>query len=258
MGRKQEDCEKLRPLWGRGEALSLNAQQVKALEQLFGHNFGDCDILRQAFVHSSYLHENPSFPLMSNERLEFLGDAFLNYVAAAYLYQRFPEEPEGTLTKLRAGAVQRDTLARVARSLDLGQYLLLGRGEERTGGRERASILANVYEAAVGALLVDGGEVTARAFVLRTLSDPLREVVAGTLGADFKSQLQEFCQARKWDAPVYQVVAEEGQPHAKRFQVQVLVHEEALGRGSGSNRQRAEKEAACQALTVLQERESAS
>lgn len=235
----------------------MNAQHVNALEQLLAHHFGDRDILRQAFVHSSYLHENPSFPLVSNERLEFLGDAFLNYVAAAELFHRFPEEPEGTLTKLRAGAVQSDTLARIARSLDFGQYLLLGRGEERTGGRERASNLANVYEAAVGALLLDGGETPARAFVLRTLSEPLQEVVAGTLGADYKSQLQEFCQARKWDPPVYQVVAEEGQPHAKRFQVQVVVQAEALGRGSGSNRQRAEKEAARQVLTVLQERESA-
>lgn len=207
-------------------------------------------------MHSSYLHENPGAPLASNERLEFLGDAFLGYVVAAELYQRFPEEPEGTLTRLRAGAVQRDTLAAVARGLGLGHYLLLGKGEERTGGRDRASNLASLYEAVVGALLLDGGEAVAREFVLRTLRDVLQAVAEGTLGADYKSQLQEYCQARGWVSPDYRVVTEEGPPHARRYVVEALVQGEALGHGMGPNKQGAEKDAARSALATLGQREA--
>ena len=176
-------------------------------------------------------------------------------MVAQELFQQFPEEPEGTLTKLRAGAVQGDTLARVARTLGLGHYLLLGRGEERTGGRERGSNLASLYEAIVGALLEDGGEAKARAFILSSLATTLQAVVAGTLGADYKSELQEFCQANGWQSPVYKVISEEGPPHAKRFQVEVFVQEQALGRGISSNKQRAEKEAARLALIALRQHE---
>lgn len=177
-------------------------------------------------------------------------------MVAEELFQQFPEESEGTLTKLRAGAVQGDTLARVARTLGLGRYLLLGRGEERTGGRERGSNLASLYEAIVGALLEDGGEAKARAFILGSLAAALQAVAAGTLGADYKSELQEFCQAHGWQAPVYQVVSEEGPPHAKRFQVEVFVQQQALGLGLGSNKQRAEKEAARLALIALRQHEN--
>ena len=230
---------------------------LAALQRQIGHSFVDERLLRQALVHRSYLHENLSFPMPSNERLEFLGDALLNYAVAAHLYRLFPEETEGTLTKLRAGVVQRDTLARVARGLDLGSHLLMGRGEEHTGGRERASNLAHLYEAVVGALLLDAGQQAAEAYVLVTLRDATRDVVAGTLGADYKSELQEFCQARKWDAPLYRITTEEGPPHARHFQVEVVVQGESLGRGAGPSRQRAEKEAARNALSALQLQEGA-
>lgn len=225
---------------------------VASLEQILGHQFKDRSLLQQAFVHRSYLHEKPQYTLGSNERLEFLGDALLNYAIASELFQGFPEEPEGTLTKLRAGVVQGDTLARVAREMGLGQYLLLGRGEELSGGRERASNLACTYEAVVGAILMDAGEANAKEFTLRTLAGALKAVTQGALGADYKSQLQEYCQANLRKGPSYKVIAEEGPPHARRFKVEVRVDDEALGSGSGPSRQQAEKEAARIALTALQ------
>ncbi len=238
---------------GRHPTVQTSSNGTRAeLEQHLGFQFSDPKLLEQAFVHRSYLHENPDYPLASNERLEFLGDAILNYTVADELYRRFPEEPEGTLTKLRAGAVQRDTLARVAREMGLGQLLLLGRGEELTGGRERASNLSCVYEALAGAILIDAGQDRAKAFCLQTLQNALTSVIEGTMGADYKSQLQELVQARLLRGPMYKIVGEEGPPHARRFTVEVLVNDDVAGRGKGTSRQQAEKEAARNALLTLQ------
>jgi ribonuclease III len=220
-----------------------------ALEGLLGHRFRDRSLLEQAFVHDSYLHENRDTATASNERLEFLGDAWLDYVVAEELFRRFPEAPEGELTKMRAVAVQTPALAEVARTLKLADHLSLGRGEDQTGGRDRASNLAGLYEAVVGALLTDGGERPARKFVLRTLGEHLKRGPAGS--TDFKSALQEYCQARRWEAPSYRLVSSEGPPHARHFTVEVSVRDEVQGWGEGSNRREAEKEAARQALDRL-------
>ena len=220
-----------------------------ALEGLLGHRFRDRSLLEQAFVHDSYLHENRNAATASNERLEFLGDAWLDYIVAEELFRRFPEAPEGELTKMRAVAVQTPSLAKVARELKLAEHLSLGRGEDQTGGRERASNLAGLYEALVGALLVDGGEKPARKFILRTLGDHLEKGPAGA--TDFKSALQEYCQARRWEAPSYRVVSTDGPVHARHFTVEVAVRDEVHGRGEGSNRREAEKEAAREALERL-------
>lgn len=220
-----------------------------ALEGLLGHRFRDRSLLEQAFIHDSYLHENPQAVKASNERLEFLGDAWLDYVVAEELFRRFPEAREGELTKMRAVAVQTAALADVARELKLAEHLSLGRGEDRTGGRNRASNLAALFEAVVGALLVDGGEKAARKFILRSLKDHLQKGPAGS--TDFKSALQEYCQARRWESPFYRVVSADGPAHSRHFTVDVVVQGEVRGRGQGSNRREAEKAAARKALEWL-------
>ena len=230
---------------------TLETTVRKALEQALGHQFKDASLLQQAFVHRSYLHEQPQYPLGSNERLEFLGDALLDYAIAEELYRLFPEEPEGTLTKLRASLVQRDSLAGVAQTLGLGNHLLMGRGEERSGGRKRASNLSCVYEAVVGAILMDGGEAAAKTFVLSTLKGLLDATLQGDIIADHKSRLQEYCQANQRKGPDYQTISEEGPPHAKRFSVEVSVDGTVLGTGIGQSRQQAEKEAARAALEAI-------
>lgn len=216
-----------------------------------GRKFRHPDLLHQAFVHKSFLNENPDTALGCNERLEFLGDAFIGYVVGAHLYNHEPEATEGDLTKQRAALVQRDTLAGVAQRLDWGRALVMGAGEEVKGGRGRTSTLANLYEAVVGAVLLDQGEDAAREFVLEHMTDLLLEVEAGTLAVDHKSLLQELCQAHRWDNPTYRVIAESGPAHARRFRVDVLVRGESLGEGEGSSRRRAEKEAARVALQHL-------
>ncbi|MSQ28664.1 MAG: ribonuclease III [Dehalococcoidia bacterium] len=225
------------------------------LQESLGYRFQDERLLVQALLHRSYLHEVPEPPLESNERLEFLGDAWLNYVVAAELYQRCPTEPEGVMTKLRAALVQRDTLALVAGNLGLGPYLRLGRGEERSGGRRRSSNLSRAYEAIVGAILNDRGEHFAREFILATLSELFTSALVGEMGTDYKSELQEFCQARQWDATEYRLVSEQGPAHAKEFQVAFTLNGEILGQGAGMNRQQAEKVAAKEALAALKQRE---
>lgn len=222
------------------------------LQQLVGVAFRNPDLLRQAFVHKSYLNENPDAPIGCNERLEFLGDAFLGYVVGAHLYTTEPDASEGDLTKRRAALVQRDTLAAAAKRLDWGVALLMGAGEEERGGRARTSTLGNLFEAVVGAVLLDQGEDVARRFVLGHLQDGLRELEAGLLAVDYKSRLQELCQARRWDNPSYRVLAEMGPAHARRYRVEVLVRGDRLGEGEGSSRQRAEKEAARGALERLE------
>ena len=222
------------------------------LEEILGHRFRDPHVLAEAFLHDSFLHENPEPPLHSNERLEFLGDAWLDYAVADELYRRFPEAPEGVLTKFRAVVVQRSTLAGVAARLGLAEFMQMGHGEDRTGGRQRASNLAGLYEAVVGALLVDGGEAPAKAFVLRTLGETLTDLEAGAFPQDHKSALQEYCQARRWGAPDYRVTSTQGPPHAREFMVDVVLEGEVAGRGHGPSRQQAEKEAARAALATLQ------
>lgn len=221
------------------------------LEAILGCTFTDPALLRQALIHRSYLHEQPDYQGGSNERLEFLGDAWLNYVVADELYRRLPDQPEGVLTKLRAALVQRDTLAGIAQALDLGRFMLMGRGEESTGGRRRASNLSRVLEAIIGAILNDRGEGQARAFVWRLLEQPLADALAGRLGADFKSALLELCQAERWEGPEFRVIEETGPPHAKRFMVTVTVDGVPRGTGSGANLRTAEREAARRALEAL-------
>jgi len=195
-------------------------------------------------VHSSYLNENPDFAWPSNERLEFLGDAILSFVVTEKLYKEFPKLAEGELTEIRASLVCRDTLAGLASSLELGDWLLLGRGEEASEGRAKASNLANAMEALVGALYLDQGLAKARRFVLGQLKPELGKIKAGKTTPNYKALVQEFIQGQKRPTPVYRLVEAIGPDHSKQFTAEILVEGEALGRGIGKSKKTAESQAA--------------
>jgi len=218
------------------------------LEDTLGLVFGDKSLLLQVFVHRSYLHENPDSVLPSNERLEFLGDAILGCVVAEYLYQRGPEMSEGELTSLRSALVRTEALADFARQLDLGQYLLLSRGEEASGGRDRPATLARTCEALVGALYLDQGLAATRDVILRLVHPALENVLQQRLDKDDKSRLQELAQGELQLTPVYRVVRTSGPDHAREFTVGVWVGERLVGEGSGRSKQTAEQAAARHAL----------
>jgi ribonuclease-3 len=224
-----------------------------SLEERLGVTFRDASLLQQALVHSSYVNENPGRAPQSNERLEFLGDAVLGLVVADELYAAFPELDEGKLTELRTHLVRRDTLAKVAGELGLGDHLLLGRGEEAGGGRARPTNLAHVYESVVGAIFLDGGLEAAHDFVRRSLNAEFELLAGRAFPLDPKSQLQEISQSRYQSTPIYRVVEAEGPDHARYFTVEVVVDGETLGAGRGPSKQQAEKEAARQALARLRE-----
>ena len=223
------------------------------LEKRLGLKFRNPLLLQRALVHRSYLNEMPDSGLESNERLEFLGDAVLGLVVGSKLYTDYPEHSEGQLTELRVALVRRETLARVAKSLSLGDFLFLGRGEAAAGGKGRVSNLSAAYEAVVGAVFVDGGMDKARRFIVRSLTSEVAALPKGqNIPADPKSRLQELLQARFQRAPVYRVVRDEGPDHSKVFTVQVWGGRKALGVGQGKSKQQAEKEAARQALDRLE------
>ncbi|MCL6548665.1 MAG: ribonuclease III [Alicyclobacillus sp.] len=224
------------------------------LERALGFEFDDKSLLEQAFVHRSYLNENPGFNLQSNERLEFLGDSVLGYLVAEHLFELLPNVPEGTLTSLRAAVVRAETLARAAKRLELGNYLFLGRGEEASGGRSRPINLARAFEALVGAILLDQGLDTCRRFILASLQEDLARVVREKSGKDFKSRLQELTQGRWQLTPTYRTIAAVGPDHAKTFTVEVVLDGHAIASGTGRNKQAAEQEAAKQAYEQLVER----
>jgi ribonuclease-3 len=213
-------------------------------QKSLGISFRQESLLEQAFVHLSYLNENPGFARPSNERLEFLGDAILNFIVTEKLYEEFPELPEGELTEIRASLVCRDTLAGLASSLKLGDWLLLGRGEEANGGRAKESNLANAMEALIGALYLDRGLAKARRFILRQLKPELEKIKAGKTTPNYKALVQEFIQGQRKPTPVYRLVEATGPDHSKQFTAEILVEGEALGRGTGKSKKAAESQAA--------------
>ena len=222
-----------------------------ALQQTLGITFNDISLLEQALAHSSYVNENPDFTPASNERLEFLGDAVLGLVVAERLYQLFPQFTEGQMTRLRAALVRRETLARMAQTIGLGDHLYLGKGEEASGGRQKPLNLAGAIEAVIGAIFLDQGLAQARDFTLRLLETDLSEAVARGDSVDYKSELQELTQAREQQTPTYHVIESTGPEHDKRFTVEVRVGDTLLGWGSGKSKKAAESEAARAALEKL-------
>ncbi len=224
---------------------------LAALQQTLGISFNDSSLLEQTLVHSSYVNENPSLAPASNERLEFLGDAVLGLVVAEKLYQDFPHSAEGGMTRLRAALVRRDTLARIARNIKLGDYLYLGKGEEASGGRRKSANLAGALEAMIAAIFLDQSSTTTREVILRLFNEELQKVASQGVGVDYKSQLQELIQAREQQTPAYQLVEAMGPDHDKRFTVEVRAGDTVLGRGSGKSKKMAEAEAARAAIGQL-------
>lgn len=228
-------------------------EDLDALEEALGIAFKDRSLLFQALVHRSYMNENPGTRLSSNERLEFLGDAILDALAAEFLYHRYPRDGEGDLTMWRSALVRTETLAGFAAHLDLGRYLVMGRGEEADGGRVRTTILADAFEALLGAIYLDAGLDAARSFLAPFLEKALAGF-AGRLPIDYKSALQIAVQGRLGVTPQYRTAAAWGPEHARTFQVEVWAGERLLGRGEGFSKQAAQQEAARAALKALDER----
>jgi len=224
---------------------------LDALQEVLGITFRNRSLLEQAMVHSSYVNENLELVSSHNERLEFLGDAVLGFIVAEKLYQEFPDITEGEMTKLRAALVRRDTLARVARAVGLGDFLYMGKGEEASGGRTKTPNLAGALEAMIGAIYLDQGLTTARDAVLKLLGKELSRVSRYGAGVDYKSRLQELIQSRNQSTPAYRLVAQTGPDHDRRFTVEVMAGDVILGRGTGKSKKLAETEAARLALDRL-------
>ena len=222
-----------------------------ACQRALGISFIDQSLLEQAFIHPSYLNENPDFALPSNERLEFLGDAILGFIVAEELYSESPELPEGELTTIRASLVCRQTLAKVASSLKLGHWLLLGQGEEISGGRERGSNLANATEALIGAIYLDQGLCKVKEFILSHLKPFLEKTKRGEISPNYKALLQELVQATKFSPPTYHVIEATGPDHDRQFTVEVLIEDKIFAQGIGKNKKAAEVEAAHSAWEKL-------
>jgi len=224
---------------------------IKDLEAAMGYRFNNITLLQNALTHSSYANERWHNSLLSNERLEFLGDAILGMTVAKYLYQTFPDRPEGELTRMRADMVCEQTLAKVAAKIDLGRHLLLGNGEEQGGGRSRNSILADAVESVIAASFLDGGMEAAQQFIDRFI---LVEVPVKRLhNVDYKTALQELVQQKKNQVLTYTLVGESGPDHDKKFDVEVKLNGCVVGTGSGSSKKRAEQDAAHAALEKLSE-----
>lgn len=230
-------------------------QDLRELEQRLGVTFSDYSLLSRALTHRSYLNENPGAVLEDNERLEFLGDAVIDFIVAAYLYHHFPEVDEGELTSLRAALVRAETLARLAKEVGIGQHLRLGFGEEESGGRERVPLLCAAFEAVAGAMYLDHGLPEVQALVERLIAPVLREIREGQLQRDAKSDFQVWAQARFGITPVYRTVGSEGPDHAKTFTVQVTVAEHVWGEGRGRSKQVAAQAAAAAAIARAAEEE---
>ena len=230
---------------------------LAALQVRLGYTFRDKKLLRLALTHPSVAHELGT-PVQHNQRLEFLGDAVLQLALTRELYERFPDFDEGPLTKARAKLVNRRTLGTHGRALGLGQHLVLSRGEEAHGGRERSSALADACEAVIGAIFLDGGYEAAREFILREFSAGLSDLGVIPTLENPKGELQEFLQARSPEAPRYHVVATSGPDHDRVFECTVHHAGVELARGAGKSKKAAESEAALAALKKLREETSTS
>lgn len=221
------------------------------IEKIIGYHFKDQSILKNALTHSSFINDKSK--LKNNERLEFLGDAVLELVVSHYLYKNCNNRGEGEMTKLRAKIVCTDSLAMAASDFQLGDYIYMGKGEENTGGRTRKSILANTFEAIIGAIFIDGGLEEARKFILCKLKNNIDDSLKGKLVFDYKTKLQEYIQQNADNDIDYVVISEEGPEHDKIFNIELLLNGKVIGSGSGSSKKEAEQHAAYNGLIFLGE-----
>ena len=223
-------------------------RNLESLEKKTGYHFHDKNLLRHAMTHSSYINEKHLRKVDCNERLEFLGDAVLELVSSEYLFFGNPEMPEGQMTKQRASMVCEKALAFCARELELGEYLLLGKGEDATGGRKRESITSDAMEALIGAIYLDGGFANAKEFILKHI---LNDLEGKRLFYDSKTILQEIVQGKMEQTINYQLLKEEGPDHNTQFQVGVLIGDIQYGTGNGRTKKAAEQDAAYQAILKI-------
>ncbi|HUK56946.1 MAG TPA: ribonuclease III [Nitrospiria bacterium] len=233
-------------------------ERLHTFQNVLGYSFRKTDLLRAALTHKSYLNElrasEKDEASQDNERLEFLGDAVLDLAVSERLIALYPLSTEGDLSKMKARLVSEVTLARVARRLGVGEFLLLGRGEERTRGREKPSILADALEAVIAAVYLDGGFETARTVLLQIYEEEFQRLDQHREDVDYKTELQECCQ-REFDVlPTYRVLRESGPDHQKLFEVNLMIKEEVFGIGRGRSKKEAEQQAAKQALERLTRR----
>jgi len=224
---------------------------IKALQKSLGVSFRQPDLLKQALVHSSYVNENPAYTTGHNERLEFLGDAVLDFIVADKLYREFSHLSEGEMTKLRAVMVRRDTLAHIARSIKLGDFLYMGKGEDASGGRNKTPNLAGALEAVIAAVYIDLGIDVAAEMVNGLLDEEWQKLTSRASDIDYKSKLQELTQSRYQSTPEYRLVSESGPDHSKIFKVEVIINKKVLGTTTGKSKKLAETEAARLALQQL-------
>ncbi len=228
----------------------MNRKSLKELQKSIGYEFKKEQLLRQALTHSSYAHEKNLKELMDNERLEYLGDAVLELVSSEFLFMNHPEMNEGQMTKLRASLVCEQSLSACARQIELGSYLLLGNGEDLTGGRERDSILSDAWEAVIGAIYLDGGFTNAKEFILKFV---LTDIEHKKLFYDSKTMLQELIQNKYRKTLHYVLLSEEGPDHNKTFTVQAYMDDTPLMTGRGRTKKAAEQNAAYQSLLKFEQ-----
>ena len=221
---------------------------IKDLENAIGYRFHNIQLLQNALTHSSYANERWHNSLLSNERLEFLGDSVLGMLVAEYLFRNFPDRPEGELTRMRADMVCEASLANIAAKLSLGNYLLLGHGEAISGGQKRASILADAVESVIAAIYLDGGFAPAKEFIHKFVLSATPEK---TQNMDYKTALQELVQQKKNQVLAYNLVGESGPDHDKQFAVEVKLNGAVVGNGNGTSKKRAEQMAAKAAMEKL-------
>jgi len=234
-------------------------QLLKELQVALGVNFNDIRLLNQSLTHTSYAYEvNGNNGMFQNERLEFLGDTVLSLVVSEYIYKKYPDYMEGNLAKIRAKVVSKPILAKIAKHLNLGKYLLLGKGEDMTGGRERHSILANAFEAVIGAIYLDSGLEKSRYFILEQLKEEIEKITYNVHVQDHKTDFQEFTQKKFKVLPFYKVINKEGPDHNRIFEVAVMVKGKIWGTGKGWSKKEAEQKAAYFALQQLKGEKIAS
>jgi len=223
---------------------------MKDLQKKLAHEFSDSRLLELAFVHRSFVNENREFS-ESNERLEFLGDAVLELITTEFLFAEFPEKPEGELTALRSALVKGETLAEISHELKFGQHLKLSKGEAKSGGAEKPYLLANVFEAVLGAVYLDGGYEKAKEIVHQFLLPKLPTIIEQNLQIDAKSEFQELAQEKLAITPEYKVLSESGPDHDKIFEMGAYAGKDLFGRGKGASKQEAEQAAAEEAVKKL-------
>lgn len=228
-------------------------QDLSELQNRMGYTFRDDHLLRHALAHSSYANEHRGEVPGSNERLEFLGDSVLGVITAEYLYSHFRSLPEGNLTKMRAALVCENSLFQFAKELDLGSFLLLGHGEERSGSRSRPSIVSDAFEAVLAAVYLDGGFEAAKNYVLPFLIKGAKELHTGTRDHDYKTTLQEIAQQNPGELIHYEMIDSTGPDHAKIFEVHCYLNSNLLGKGKGRSKKEAEQMAAKEALKLMGE-----